>query len=59
MAVGISLLYLHYSLSLSQFQSFLCHLSPFLLSCVVVSRPFCLLEFYPNKASVVEDLQYI
>ena len=29
----------------------LCHFLSFLLSCVAVSRPCCLLELYPNMAS--------
>jgi len=33
------------------FNPSLCCLSPFLLSYVAVSRPCCLLEFYPNRVS--------
>ena len=33
------------------FNQSLCHLWPFLLFCVTVSRAYCLWEFYPNSTS--------
>ena len=37
------------------FNPSLCHLSPFLLSYVAVSRPCCLLEFYPNMGLIENE----
>ena len=36
------------------FNSLLCHLLPCQLSCVAVSRPCHLLEFYPSGASIMQ-----
>ena len=46
----VLLLYLRFCCCHS-FNPSLCRLSPFLLSYVTISRPYCLLEFYPNRAS--------
>ena len=47
-------LYLRFSCRCSSFNPSLCHLfMPLLLSYVAVSRPCCLLEFYPRRASFI------
>ena len=51
-AVSVLLLYLRFSLSLSQFNPSLCHLPPFLLSYIAVSRSCHLSEFYLNRSSL-------
>ena len=53
-AVGIFLLYLRfffYRCRSFRPSLYMCRLSPYLLSCVAVSRPCRLSEFYPNRAS--------
>ena len=51
MVLSVFPIFLHFSSSLCSFNPSLCHMSPFLLSCVAVSRPWCrLLEYYPNRA---------
>ena len=52
-AIGILLLYLYFSLCCCRgFNPSLCHLLPFLLSYVTVSRPCCLSEFYLNRVII-------
>ena len=48
--VYVLLLYLRFCWCHS-FNPSLCCLSPFLLSYVTISRPYCLLEFFPHRAS--------
>ena len=56
-AVGILLLYLHFSLLFSKFQPISCRLSPFLLPYVTVSRSCCLSEFYPYMQGLICGLR--